>query len=163
MSHDPEDRCFYCMSEAEFHRASEDKERRTIFMDSPLSECPHADQDMFNDSPDPLGTVTPPAAEGGRPGGEAAAPAAPRRDMPSEIEWPEPLPPERVWVFPEPFDREVAQRWRDALKRIADNPCSHGDAAFSCPDLPIGRAEWCSSCIAYEALNPRRDADGGER
>jgi len=81
MSHDPEDRCFYCMSEAEFHRASEGKERRTIFMDSPLSECPHADQDMFNDSTSPLG-ATPPAAEGGRPGGEAAAgpSAAPRRD-----------------------------------------------------------------------------------
>ncbi|WP_280364174.1 hypothetical protein, partial [Nocardia abscessus] len=74
MSHDPEDRCFYCMSEAEFHRASEGKERRTIFMDSPLSECPHADQDMFNDSTSPLGADLPPAvAEGGRPGGEAAA------------------------------------------------------------------------------------------
>lgn len=83
MSHDPEDRCFYCMSEAEFHRASEGKERRTIFMDSPLSECPHADQDMFNDSPNPLGAVPPTAsAEGGRPGGEAAAgpSAAPRGD-----------------------------------------------------------------------------------
>ncbi|WP_043735462.1 hypothetical protein [Nocardia asiatica] len=84
MSHDPEDRCFYCMSEAEFHRASVGKERRTIFMDSPLAECPNVDPQDFEPD-DSLGAV-PPAAEGGRPGGaDAAGPsAAPRRDVPDE-------------------------------------------------------------------------------
>ncbi|MGW4715540.1 hypothetical protein [Nocardia sp. NPDC004260] len=97
---------------------------------------------------DSLGAVTPlPAAEGGRPGGEAAVPpAAPRRDVPDE-------------------QTAAMRRWYDALFQIADNPCSNGDAAFSCSDLPISRAEWCSYCIAYDALNPSSPAGvspGGE-
>ncbi|MGW4718915.1 hypothetical protein [Nocardia sp. NPDC004260] len=94
-------------------------------------------------SSDSLGAVTPlPAAEGGRPGGDGSGPlAAPRRDVPDE-------------------EAVAVRRRYDALFQIADHPCSNGDAAFSCPDLPIGWAEWCSYCIAFDALNPSSSPAG---
>lgn len=94
---------------------------------------------------DSLGAV-PPAAEGGRPGGEAAVPpAAPRRDMPDE-------------------QTAAMRRWYDALFQIADNPCSNGDPAVACPDeFGSDRKRWCSYCIAADALNPRVPDEGVQR
>jgi hypothetical protein len=85
---------------------------------------------------DSLGAV-PPAAEGGRPGGDGSGPlAAPRRDMPDE-------------------QTAAIRRWYDALFAIAQSPCSNGDPAVACPDeFGANRKRWCSYCIAADALNP---------
>jgi hypothetical protein len=45
--HDPEDRCFYCASDAEMSRALGGNERRTIHMDLPMTSCPHTPADAF--------------------------------------------------------------------------------------------------------------------
>ncbi|MCC3333523.1 hypothetical protein [Nocardia abscessus] len=92
-----------------------------------------------------LGAV-PPAAEGGRPGGDGSGPlAAPRRDMPDE-------------------QTAALRRWYDALFLIASNPCSNGDPAVACPDeFGADRKRWCSYCIAADALNPRVPDEGVQR
>lgn len=85
---------------------------------------------------DSLGAVIPPpAAEGSRPGGEAAATplAAPRRDVPDE-------------------DAATERRWRRALLLIRRDGCIYRTVCWATPDR--ARVDWCPACIADHALDP---------
>jgi len=153
MSHDPEDRCFYCMSEAEFHRASVGKERRTIFMDSPLSECPNVDPADFEPE-SPLDAVTPPAAvEGGtHPEGSGVTPRAVETQGASQS-------------GEELIDAETERRWRRALLLIRREGCIFTTVCRENPDRR--RVDWCPACVADHALDPtpsspETPAPGGE-
>lgn len=95
---------------------------------------------------DSLGAV-PPAAEGGRPGGDGSGPlAAPRRDMPDTA------------CIAAPVEWETARRWRDALAWISRGMCHEFDYS-TCASAELPFVQWCDHCMAYAVLRGAEPPD----